>query len=276
MGSSKSIYDPVKVGKIKHLLLNFQQKGSPRSFEVYVDEMKVVDRSDNPEDFDTYQDFMDEDTKYIRFIIYCNPNSPRNEQYYFEMNPSSSKSFSNELSGFELDTKIDEKLLTERHKWETEQRQKEQAKEIEELKAKLTDAEQYIETLENSVEDLKTNGTKAKAGWGEIASVALEGIIRRNPQLLTAIPGGEALAGILSESNPPQKAIEETPKSEVSFQPKTESTPTNAEDSERLYVVKMIQENFDPLQLTKVWEILKELSENPDSIQPVLELLQTS
>lgn len=276
MGSSKSIYDPVKVGKIKHLLFNFQQKGSPRSFEVFVDEMKVVDRSDNPEDFDTYLDFMDEDTKYIRFIIYSNPNSPRNEQYYFEMNPSSPKSFSGELSGFELETKMDEKISVERNKWETEQRQKEQAKEIEELKAKLSDAEQYIETLENSVEDLKTNGVKAKAGWGEIASVALEGIIRRNPQLLTAIPGGEALAGILSESNPPQKAIEETPKSEVSFQPKMESTPTSIEDSERLYVVKMIQENFDPQELAKVWEILKELSENPDSIQPVLELLQTS
>lgn len=275
MGSSKSIYDPVKVGKIKHLLFNFQQKGSPRSFEVFVDEMKVVDRSDNPEDFDTYLDFMDEDTKYIRFIIYSNPNSPRNEQYYFEMNPSSPKSFSNELSGFELETKMDEKISVERNKWETEQRQKEQAKEIEELKAKLTDAEQYIETLENSVEDLKTNGTKAKAGWGEIASVALEGIIRRNPQLLTAIPGGEALAGILSES-PTQKAIEETSKSEVSFQPKTEHTSTNAEDSERLYIVKMIQENFEPQELAKVWEILKELSENPDSIQPVLELLQTS
>jgi hypothetical protein len=274
MGSSKAIYDPVKVEKIKHLLFNFHQKGSPRSFEVYVDEMKVVDRTDNPEDFDTYLDFMDDDTKYIRFILYYSLNSPRNEQYYFEINPNKSKSFSGDLSGFELETKIDDKILTERQKWETEQRQKEQAKEIEELKAKLTDAEEYITTLENSVEDLKTNGTKAKAGWGEIASVALEGIIRRNPQLLTAIPGGEALAGILSES-PNQKAIEEAPKSEVSFQPKTENTNTNAEDSERLYVVKMIQENFEPQELSKVWEILKELSENPESIQTVLELLQT-
>jgi hypothetical protein len=275
MGRSRSIYDPIKVEKIKHLLFNFQQKGSPRSFEVYVDEMKVVDRSDNPEDFDTYQDFMDEDTKYIRIIIYYSLNSPRNEQYFFELNPSKSKPFSGELSGFELETKIDEKLIVERSKWETEQRQKEQAKEIQELKAKLTDAEEYITTLENSVEDLKTNGTKAKAGWGEIASVALEGIIRRNPQLLTAIPGGEALAGILSES-PQQKAIEDTPQSEVSFQPKTESASTSTENSERLIVIKMIQDNFDPVQLAKVWEILKELSENPDSIQPVLELLQTS
>jgi predicted RNase H-like nuclease (RuvC/YqgF family) len=191
------------------------------------------------------------------------------------MNPSSPKSFSGELSGFDLETKIDEKLTVERSKWETEQRQKEQAKEIQELKAKLTDAEEYITTLENSVEDLKTNGTKAKAGWGEIASVALEGIIRRNPQLLTAIPGGEALAGILSES-PQQNAIEDTPQSEVSFQPKTESASTSTENSERLIVIKMIQDNFDPVQLAKVWEILKELSENPDSIQPVLELLQTS
>lgn len=276
MARSKSIYDPIKLDKIKHLLFNFQQKGSPRSFEIYVDEMKVVDRSDNPDDFDTYQDFMDDDTKYIRIIIYYSLNSPRNEQYVFETNLNRTRGNSNELSGFELETKMDEKITVERNKWETEQRQKEQAKEIEELRSKLSDAEEYISTLESSMEDLKTNGSKTKAGWGEIASVALEGIIRRNPQLLTAIPGGEALAGILSESNPPQKEIEDTPQSEVSFQPKTEGTPTNTEDSERLFVVKMIQDNFDPLQLPIVWEILKELSKNPDSMQPVLELLQTS
>jgi hypothetical protein len=276
MARSKSKYDPLKIDKLKHLIISHHQKGLPKEFEIFVDEMRVVDRTSDPEEFDSFHDYLDEETRYIRIILYYSPNSPRNEQFVFEFQNNKSFSSNVELSGVDIDHKIGERIYAERLKWETEQKQKEQQKEIESLSAKLKEAEDYITTLENNVEDLKVNGTKLKAGWGEIASVALEGIIRRNPQILSAIPGGEAVAGILAGTEQSQKAIETDPQAEVSFQSVPSPTPTNSLDSDSAFIIQMMKESFEPNQIAKVWEILRELAENPNSIETVLELLQTS
>lgn len=276
MARSKTKYDPLKIDKLKHLISSSHQKGTPRDYEIFVDEMRVVDRTSDPEEFDSYQDYIDDDTRYIRFILYYTQSSPRNEQFIYELQSARSFGTNSELSGVDIDNKIGERLFAERQKWETEQKQKEQQKEIEDLTTKLKDAEEYITTLENNVEDLKTNGTKVRAGWGEIASVALEGIIRRNPQLLSAIPGGEAVAGILAGTEQSPKSVETEPQAEVSFQSVPTAPQNNPVDSDSAFIIQMMKESFEPTQIAKVWEILRELAESPDSIETVLELLQTS
>jgi hypothetical protein len=54
---------------------------------------------------------------------------------------------------------------------------------------------------------------------GEFASIVLEGFVRRNPQMLAMLPGGEALAGVIEQDNEErEKALtEKTPELEVSF-----------------------------------------------------------
>lgn len=276
MARSKTKYDHLKIEKVKHLILSSHQKDIPKEYEIFVDEMKVVDRTSDLDEFDSYQDFLDEETDHVRIIVYYAPNSPRNQQFLFEIKTSQPTFSNSELSGIDIDNKIGERIYAERLKWETEQKQKEQLKEIESLTARLKEAEDYITTLENNVEDLKVNGTKVKAGWGEIASVALEGIIRRNPQILSAIPGGEAVAGILAGTEQNPKAIESEAQSEVSFQSVSSSSTNNEVDSDNAFIIQMMKESFEPNQIVKVWEILRELAENPDSIETVLELLQTS
>lgn len=276
MARLKTKYDPLKIDKLKHLISTSYQKRTPKDYEIFVDEMRVVDRTSDPEEFDSYQDYIDDDTRYIRFILYYTQSSPRNEQFVYELQSARSFGTNAELSGVDIDNKIGERLFSERQKWETEQKQKEQQKEIEGLTAKLKDAEEYIATLENNVEDLKVNGTKVRAGWGEIASVALEGIIRRNPQLLSAIPGGEAVAGILAGTEQNPKSTETEPQAEVSFQSVSTAPQNNPVDSDNAFIIQLMNNSFEPTQTAKVWEILRELAESPDNIETVLELLQTS
>src|SRR5678816_4085855 len=74
--------------------------------------------------------------------------------------------------------------------------------ELEAAKLELQETEDYSEKLEKEIEYLKENKFKlGNINIGELASVALEGIVRRNPQILTKLPGGEALAGIIEQDN---------------------------------------------------------------------------
>lgn len=278
MPNSTAKYEPTKVERLKHLLTSLQEKGKAKFYEIFVDKLKVVEKTDDAAEFDNYLDFLDDDTLEIKIVIYNTGNSPRNDQYTFELkakeNNNSAKQKA-ELSGVEIGNRIDEKLQAERRKWDMELLQKENA----ELKNKVSDAEEYIEKLERAYEEEKQK--KQKLGGidvGDLASVALEGLIRRNTHMISKIPGGEALAGIIEQDNMEKSKALSAPQEETttSFQRKEEETEVNSEDEERLQVLEMMQQTFKEQELKDVWNILKKLSEDHSLILPVLDLLNPS
>ena len=273
MPNSTARYEPSKVERLKHLLLSLQEKGKAKFYEIFVDKLKVVEKTDDATEFDNYLDFLDDDTQEIKIVIYNTGNSPRNDQYTFELKAKESKQPFKEasgLSGVELVNRVDEKLQAERRKWDMEVLQKENA----ELKTKIHDAEEYIEKLEQAYEEEKQK--KQKLGGidvGDLASVALEGLIRRNTHMISKIPGGEALAGIIEQDNAEKsKALSATQEdTSVSFQKK--EAAANPEEEERLQVLEMMQQTFKEQELKDVWNILKEFSEDRSLIPTVLDLL---
>lgn len=278
MPNSTAKYESGKVERLKHLLLSLQEKGKAKFYEVFVDKLKVVEKTDDATEFDNYLDFLDDDTQEIKIVIYNTGNSPRNDQYTFELKTKEHKHTSKqdtELSGVELENRMDEKLRAERQKWNMELLQKENT----ELKNKIGDAEEYIEKLERAYEEEKQK--KQKLGGidvGDLASVALEGLIRRNTQMISKLPGGEALAGIIEQDNMEKSKTLSAPQEEstTSFKRKEENEISNPEDEERLQVLQMMQQTFKEQELRDVWNILKRLSENHSLIIPVLDLLNPS
>lgn len=278
MPNSTAKYESGKVERLKHLLLSLQEKGKAKFYEVFVDKLKVVEKTDDATEFDNYLDFLDDDTQEIKIVIYNTGNSPRNDQYTFELKTKEHKNTSKqdtELSGVELENRMGEKLQAERQKWNMELLQKENT----ELKNKIGDAEEYIEKLERAYEEEKQK--KQKLGGidvGDLASVALEGLIRRNTQMISKLPGGEALAGIIEQDNIEKSKTLSAPQEEstTSFKRKEENEISNPEDEERLQVLQMMQQTFKEQELRDVWNILKRLSENHSLIIPVLDLLNPS
>ena len=278
MPNTIATYDPAKVERLKHLLSSLQEKGKAKFYEIFVDNLKVVEKTDDATEFETYLDYLDNDTQEIKIVIYNTGNSPRNDQYTFELKPkekekSISKQQSSALSGLDIENRIDEKIQTERRKWDMELLRKEN----EELKLKIQDAEEFMDKLQQAYDEEKAK--KQKLGgidMGELASVALEGLIRRNTHFISKIPGGEALAGIIEADNQEKMKMLTAPQEEIaaSFKKKEQAPIINKEDEERLQVLRMMEQHFSEEQLKEVWNILQKLSLDHTLIRPVLDLLE--
>src|SRR5665213_2393115 len=179
-------YSQQKIDNLFQYLQSSKEQGEAEDYEIFVDSFKVVKRTNDISCFESYANYIQPQTKTLTILIY-DGTSPRNTKHVFKLKEDEKQT----LSGLDIDNRITEKLQTEKEKWETELLKKEH----ETLKADLEQAHNYIDELEEKLE--LTKDKKFRMGdinVGEFASVVLEGIVRRNPQMLAKLPGGEALA----------------------------------------------------------------------------------
>jgi predicted nuclease with TOPRIM domain len=181
-------FDQLKIDKLKHFLETMEAKGQPKPFEIFVDALKVVPKTEDPKEFENYEFYMNEDTQKIRILIYNSNLSPRNDQYNFLVQRQQNKP----MNGLgEIENIIQEKLAARDKEYEFAKLKED----LEETKQKLEEAEEYAEDLEGEIEKLKANKYNIKGfNIGEIASVALENFVTRNPQIMAKIPMGNVLS----------------------------------------------------------------------------------
>lgn len=279
-------YDLVKIERLKHYLESANEKGRPKFYEVFVDNLKAVDKTSDPDAFDEYLVYMGEDTRMVKVLIYTSTEAcPRNDKFLFMLNPQEKEKEERrrgELSGIEIEEKIHSVVQQERDKMNTELLKKE----IERLEADLEETEQYVEELEKKLEETKNIKATAKENFGEVVSLALESIVRRNTHLLSGIPMiGQGLAGVVEQDN---KRLEETAlnspsaieersvtfKRVVGDDEKTLSKGTiSKEDGETLAYFQSLREVFTESELLKVLDIISALSQDKENISAVLDLL---
>ena len=276
-------YDQLKIDKLKLYLQTQAEKGNARYYEIFVDNLKAVHKTNDVAEFDSYEDYMNEDTEKIRILIYStNISSPRNDQYTYKLKKEEAKQIqvANSLSGVEIENRIEEKLQSHREKWEYEQLKKE----LEQTKEQLKESEEYTEKLEAELVIFRNKKLHlGNVNLGELASVVVEGFVRRNPQMLAKLPGGEALAGIITEdnnekANTTNATTEETKGTQVSFKMKGESDVQDAivlSDEEKGYLnfMRGIAESFDQEEIIILTKVITKLEEDTTKLKPVAELL---
>jgi len=213
---------------------------------------------------------MNEKTEKVRILIYNSQLTNRNDQYCFYVQKNASDKPLNGLG--DLDGIIQEKLAAREREYEVVKLKEE----LEEAKKQLREAEEYTEQLEQELETVKSN--KFKLGnihIGELASYAVESMVRRNPQLLTKLPGGEALAGVIEQDNVERdkKKLENSePQIEATFQKKTTSDLTE-EQKRQLAFIEQLQGAFNQEQLESVMHIIQKMADDPSLIPTVSQLL---
>jgi hypothetical protein len=262
-------YSEQKIDNLYNFLQNSKEQGEAEDYEIFVDAFKVVKRTNDLARFESYSNFIQPETKAVTIVIY-DGTSPRNTKHIFTIKEDNT----NGLSGVDVDTRIEEKLRSEKEKWETDLLKKENEK----LKTELSEAEAYIEELEDNAEKAKDKKFRmGDVNVGEFASVVLEGFVRRNPQLLTKLPGGEALAGVIEQDNAEREKalLDKSPEPEVSFKKKSSSSePTmSEEDKSYLDFIKSLKDKFDHEQMTSVMLILDVLAKSPNDIDPTIQYL---
>jgi hypothetical protein len=278
-------YDLVKIERLKHYLESSHEKGKPKFYEIFVDNLKAVDKTSDPEQFDEYLVYMSEDTRMVKVLIYTSTeNCPRNDKFLFTVispDREREEKRKQELSGIEIEEKIHSVVQQERDKMNMELLKKE----VERLQQELEESEEYAEELQNKLEELKASKATSKEGLGEAISIAFESLVRRNAHLLGGIPlVGQGLAGVIEQDNKrlEQKAQDSATTAEGKVTVQKEEAPTASfkpssfsdEDRQALNYLNSLREAFTEAELTQIFQIIGALSYDKESIPSVLELLK--
>jgi hypothetical protein len=266
-------YDQLKIDKLKHYLETQAEKGQAKPFEIFVDNLKVVAKTEDPKDFDSYEFYMNEDTEKVRILIYNSNLTPRNDQYCFMVQKNKIDKPLNGLG--EIENIVQEKLAARDREYEMSRLREE----LETTKEELLETEEYAEKLQKEIDYIKENKFKlGNINIGELASVAMEGMIRRNPQFLTNLPGGEALAGIIEQDNKEQEnrighQQATTPEPAATFQKKETSDAQFSETEIRqLHFLNQLQEGFDQKGIEVFNIILGRMAAEPSKLEDVAKL----
>jgi hypothetical protein len=288
MSIIRSPYSGGKIALLRQMLENNAVAGTPTDYEIRVDSMKVIQRTNNPELFDNHEDFVNQDTSEIMVILY-DGNSRRSTRHIMSMKEEPKKEapppapIIQSLSGVEIERMMEDKLRAQREAWEHNLLKKENK----ELKESLEEAENESDKLVEAIEKAKENGNKIMGiHWGDIAGVAFEGILKRNVHLLAKIPAAGALAGIIAEDNRAQlEAAKEDEPMAVTFKQKSpEPEDKEKEEPEEMSYKKKSQEECDRdgflrelynhfgtgERVKSVLGLFNELLDKPQAIEPFL------
>jgi hypothetical protein len=262
---SKQKYDPAQVQKLADLVRLYRDREQPFDYEIIVDGLKVVRRTSDPEMFFIFENFVTADTKNVEIIFY-NGNSNVNEKRMFTFIDEEPEKG---LSGVEIDARIHESREQLRKEFEHERIQKENK----ELKGKVEELEKEIDDLEKANEELINSQSPLKGFLGEIGSSFVESFIRRNPNVIKGLPGGEALAGLIETDNKRKEHEEQAPDSEVNFKPKSESNSLSEEDRAAITFVNQLKTQFTKPEFDSILLILQTLADHKGRIELILHYL---
>jgi len=250
---------------IERKLLNDLESETATQFEVRVDGLKVVSRTDDPTEITNAIEFIDFSlTQEVDVSLYEGTSRYFDRHVFvFDRNRPKKRQ---ELTLEGLNSQIQQGVEQARRQWEHDQ----QTLELSQLRKDHEELEAYTGKIEEELETLR----KKKLHLGdvnllEVGGVFLEGFIRRNPSLLEKIPGGAGLAGAIEQDNQ-DRAREKAEPEEYSA---SISSVEEQTDPMNLEVVKLITGNFNKQQMQEVMQLLAVLSSDPNKIGPVLKFL---
>lgn len=262
---SREKYSQSKIEKIKDYLRIYYQKGTPIDYEIVVDGFKAVRRTSDPEMFDMFENFVGGDTNSIEILLFTG-SSNNNDKHIFTMKEETKEE---SLNGIEVDSKIQQA----KKDWDFDRLKEENEK----LKKEINELEEELEAVEKEKADILAGQSPLKGVLGEIGSTMVESFIRRNPQILSTIPGAESLAGIIEEDNQ-RKAREarqprQTPSAtDVSFTPVSENEMSE-EDKNAITFVGQLKESYTSDEFNRVLLILQHLAQDKSKIEETITYL---
>jgi hypothetical protein len=280
MSIVKEKYSSNRINMLHQILVNDKEQGCSRDFDIKVDELKVVQRTNDPERFFLHEEFVQPETTCITINIY-DGSSRRCTKYQLYFGEIQNNGIT--LSGIE--NTIQEKIGAERKNWEFDQLKKDK----EEQAKQLVEAEEYIEQLEESLSNVRAEYDEvrgkrvgmAEMNAGRLLGFATEYLVKNHPGITQKLPLLSGLSGLLTEDStenslagsvqPSTSATE----SEVTFsrKPPSEPSPIDGVTQAKLNLLSELEAAFSTTQLEKVMGILQGLVEQPEQLETIHDLL---
>lgn len=193
-------YSDDNLARLKRLIENHTDRGDERFFAIKVDGEFCVNKIANPQYFDDYKEFIDGQTESIEVIMYFGKSNNCN-RHIFYLKESSLGS----ADIVDVDKKIEDAL-----------QKKDQDYLIKSLQDQVEQQAEYIEKLEEQVEELS-------------AKTDIRGLLKEGAALLGAFKGVQTANSSLSG------AKTQPDDAQVEVEPVTASNKTSEEDEEEEY-----------------------------------------
>lgn len=252
MSIIKSPYSVARINLLRQMLFTGRSSGKTPFYEVRVDDLRVVARTNDPEEFDLHEDFVSTDTRSITVLIYAG-TSRNNTRYVLQLKDEPFQNSSPALAGTDMEETIREKVQQHKKEWQYQQTQQENQQlksQVELLQKKEKEQQEQIRELLNSTQD----DGQSSHRWGSILSIALEGLIKRNAHHLNKIPGGESLFGLF---NQPENEPAHTP-----------------EQQQKLALLELLKGSTNSQQLDDLMKLSGLLLQHPEAIPSALQSVE--
>ncbi|HXU26797.1 MAG TPA: hypothetical protein VN698_06160 [Bacteroidia bacterium] len=262
MSASAIKHDNYETGKIRLLFQTIEhafKTDNKQDYEISVDGYKVVPRTNDPERFNDYEEFVNADTENISVKMFKG-NSASNDKFFFHIKGVPQKTET--LQGIPDGMTVSE--------WEAKQKEK-ILRDIryDELEKENAELREEVAEKDNTIAELTQNVELAKQGrlssMSEIGMGILEKIIK-SPKMQEQFPVLRGFAGVSSEEGNPNNSAEQN----AGFKRKGETENETKEvveltESERRYLmlVRDLQKYLSPFQLTGVMQIIDMLTQYP-------------
>jgi hypothetical protein len=248
-------YTPFNLAQFKMWLQDMKEKGETKFFEVYVNDFKVVPKTDNPDDFENHEQYVDDETSKVRVLVYNTKDSNRYKQNVFILKESSPQT--NTLSGVEVEKKIEDEVNKGLKAVEERLACEQVKKELTETQKKLTDSEDYAEKLASHIETLKEKLENAK-NTKEILNIVTE----YGAELLGKKKPNTTLSGAQTEKKPEEEA---------SFKMKSSEGEDSLSEQDKHFIKigKMVEGKFTQEELMKVYAIIDAFASDKANINSV-------
>ena len=268
-------YTEQRINQLHKLLLNDNERQKPRDYDIKVDDLKVVQRTNDVDSFFKHEEFIDDTTKSVTINLYdgCSRRCTRYQLYFGETLQQNAVT----LAGIE--NAVQEKLDARQKQLDYENLIKSKT----DLEQQLSEAEDYIEQLENNLNSEKEKKLNIKDNIGDFAAKALEGLLRNNVHWFTNVPALNGIGDAIKQDNQALQSQTNniTTKDEeptVTFTKKkdvVEQEILATETEKQIFeYIKIIQQKFSTEEVEKVLDILETLAEEKENIDIVYELLE--
>lgn len=259
----EEIYNAEKVEMLRNILLREASKGKAKDFEIFVDNFKVVSRTNDVAEFDDWEMAKRTGTQSISILLYDGSGTNRNSKHTFTF-PKIADEGQSALGS--LDGIINAKIA-DRDKDHELTRLREL---IETLEGQLEDAEQYSEELQNKIHQMEADGKNRMLKVGDVGASILMGMLRNSPQGST----GKALAGLLGvDDSVPQQILGNEPTVEGAASYQRQGSGLDDLTQSRLALLQSMQHSLSEQQMHGALSILGQLTDTPQRIPLVLEFL---
>ncbi len=244
-------FDDQKVEAIKIQLQNLSVSGKPADYQVILDDMEIVPRTNNVDQFITFYDLIGHNSKNLTINVYSGATRHK-RTYSFYFNEGNSAQGLNGIGAVDPQKHFDERLA----RVTAELENKQLSTLVKDLKDSVLELEEEIEELRDDNKTL-TEDLKKQVGEGGIAGTIMGGVER---MFLKHMPvNAPALAGAPQNDVPPVSP------------PGTFNVPVKLYDNFQTF--SAIANQFTEEEFSKVLTVLDFMGKNKPAVDEILDFI---